>query len=148
MSVALSASRPGSARSRTFDSIGIVVRRSTTLCTWPSAFRKAARSMVSFILAYTRVADRLRLLWVVPGRPPAPPPRRMNSTGSYHNTIGARPQHPLFMGRPWCSLQHPAQQLDILGERGVGARQFLDFTYGVHHGRMIAAAKFPANLRQ
>ena len=58
MSVALSASWPASARSSTFDRIGIVVRRSTTLCTWLSALRRAARSMVSFMLLHDCLADR------------------------------------------------------------------------------------------
>ena len=40
---------PGSADSSTFERIGIVLRRSTTLCTCPSAFNSAARSIVSFI---------------------------------------------------------------------------------------------------
>jgi hypothetical protein len=41
--------RVASADSRMFDRIGMVLRRSTTLCTCPSAFRSAARSIVSFI---------------------------------------------------------------------------------------------------
>src|SRR3954453_5674487 len=52
MSVALSANPPASARSRTLERIGIVVRRSTTLWTWLSAFRRAARSTVSFMLLH------------------------------------------------------------------------------------------------
>ena len=38
-----------SADSSTLDRIGMVLRRSTTLCTWPSALISADRSMVSFI---------------------------------------------------------------------------------------------------
>src|ERR1700751_1244184 len=65
MSVALSATLPASARNSTFDNIGIVVRRSTTLCTWLSALRRAARSMVNFMVAARSLADR----------PGADPPR-------------------------------------------------------------------------
>src|SRR5215472_16198824 len=50
MSVALNANLLASARSKTLDSIGIVVRRSTRLCVWLKALRKAARSIVSFML--------------------------------------------------------------------------------------------------
>src|SRR5438270_3288399 len=150
MSVALSASLPGSARSNTFDSIGIVVRRSTTLCTWPSAFKKAARSMVSFILATQELPT--------PAPPPpghaqgrsAPPPRRSGSTGQHYSTIGYPPQHPLLPRMPYgrSALQHPAQQLDIFGERRVGARQLFDLAHRMHDGGVITAAELAADLRQ
>ena len=38
-----------SARNRTFERMGIVLRRSTTRCTWPRDFNKAARSRVTFM---------------------------------------------------------------------------------------------------
>src|ERR1700677_777149 len=47
--VAENATWPWLADSRTFDRIGIVLRRSTTLCTCPRAFSSVARSIVSFI---------------------------------------------------------------------------------------------------
>ena len=37
------------ARNRTFERMGIVLRRSTTRCTWPRDFNKAARSRVTFM---------------------------------------------------------------------------------------------------
>lgn len=43
-------------------------------------------------------------------------------------------------------LQHAPQQLDILGDRGVRLAQFLDLSHGVHDGRVVAAAKFPADF--
>src|SRR3984885_2194210 len=49
-SVAGSLRRPVPASIRTFDRIGIVFRRSTTLWTWLSAFRKAPRSTVIFMV--------------------------------------------------------------------------------------------------
>jgi len=48
-SVAEKPTRSRSAVSSTFDRIGMVLRRSTTLCTWPRAFSSAARSIVSFM---------------------------------------------------------------------------------------------------
>ena len=50
MSVAARLSRPFCAVIRTLDRMGIVLRRSTTLCTWASAFSRAARSIVSFMV--------------------------------------------------------------------------------------------------
>jgi hypothetical protein len=49
-SVAISFMPPSAeASSRTLDRIGMVFRRSTTDCTWLSAFSKVARSIVAFI---------------------------------------------------------------------------------------------------
>jgi hypothetical protein len=43
---------------------------------------------------------------------------------------------------------HAAQQLDILGERRVGARHLFDLAHRVHDGGVIAAAELAADLRQ
>jgi hypothetical protein len=43
---------PSSAFSNTFDKIGIVLRRSTTDCTWFKALRRAALSNENFINLY------------------------------------------------------------------------------------------------
>src|SRR6266513_3104220 len=48
-SVAVSLRRPFAASIIKLERIGIVLRRSTTLCTWDSAFKKAPRSTVIFI---------------------------------------------------------------------------------------------------
>src|SRR5437868_11213506 len=150
ISVALIASLPGSARSNTFDSIGIVVRRSTTLCTWPSAFKKAARSMVSFILATHELPTPAPRPLVMPKGRSVPPPRRSGSTGQHYSTIGYPPQPPLLPRTPYgrSALQHPAQQFDILGERRVGARQLFDLAHRVHDRGVIPAAELAADLRQ
>src|ERR1700743_2286874 len=47
--VAVSFSCPFAASIITFERIGIVLRRSTTLCTWLSAFKKAPRSTLIFM---------------------------------------------------------------------------------------------------
>ena len=55
-----------SADSSTLERIGMVLRRSTTLCTCPSAFSSAARSIVSFIQVRSVAAARespARLRW-------------------------------------------------------------------------------------
>ena len=49
ISVAFKRTAPSPASSFTFERIGMVLRRSTTLCTCPKDFNRAARSMVSFI---------------------------------------------------------------------------------------------------
>src|SRR6476661_1048904 len=48
-SVAFRLSLPRSALTRTLARIGIVLRRSTTRCTWPSDFKSSARSTVTFM---------------------------------------------------------------------------------------------------
>src|SRR6201996_2913632 len=48
-SVAVSFNWPFAATIITFERIGIVLRRSTTLCTWLSAFKKAPRSTLIFM---------------------------------------------------------------------------------------------------
>ena len=50
-SVAEKVRRSPSAESSTLERIGIVFRRSTALCTCPSAFRSAARSIVNFMVS-------------------------------------------------------------------------------------------------
>src|SRR5579859_8286198 len=64
MSVADRLKRPLSARSRTFDRMGMVFLRSTTLWTWPRARSSAARSMVIFMVSgiVPRGAHLARLL--------------------------------------------------------------------------------------
>src|ERR1700730_18734119 len=150
ISVALSASLPGSARSNTFDSIGIVVRRSTTLCTWPSAFKKAARSMVSFIVATQELPTAPAALGSSPEGGQCPrrviPARRDSTIARSAARLSTRFCRGRLMGRS--ALQHPAQQLDILGQRRVGARQLFDLAHRVHDGGVIAAAELAADLRQ
>ena len=49
MSVAVKVSLPSRTASITLARIGMVLRRSTTLCTWASAFSSVARSAFSFM---------------------------------------------------------------------------------------------------
>src|SRR5690606_28381995 len=58
-SVAEKLSLSRSAASSTLDRIGIVLRRSTALWTWPRAFKSAARSIVSFIVLSALPRSRL-----------------------------------------------------------------------------------------
>src|SRR5947209_3413074 len=56
-SVAFSDSFAFSARISTLPRIGMVLRRSTTRCTWPSDFSSCARSTVTFIAKPARSQD-------------------------------------------------------------------------------------------
>src|SRR5687768_8680472 len=53
MSVAVRATRSPFASTSTLLRIGMVLRRSTTLCTWPRDFSNAVRSIVSFMILAT-----------------------------------------------------------------------------------------------
>src|SRR5689334_1577459 len=53
MSVAVRATRSPLASTSTLLRIGMVLRRSTTLCTWPRDFSNAVRSIVSFMVLAT-----------------------------------------------------------------------------------------------
>src|ERR1700730_13635225 len=139
---------PGSARSSTWDRIGIVVRRSTTLWTWPSALRRAALSMVSFMADALKVADWTQL-------PSAPRTlrarglrrdrsipwngRRTASFGGAGNGAGA------FFA---LALEHPAQQLDVLRQRRIALDQLLDLFDRMDHGGVVAAAEFAPDFGQ
>src|SRR6266851_4710846 len=129
MSVALNASPPALARNNTLDNIGIVVRRSTTLCTWLSVFRRAARSMVSFMIATRRLTGRRR---------PTPSPRGLRK---------GPPQspHPPGAGRRDHSV---APNNDVLSECRIGEREFFDFAHCMHDRGVIATTEFLADLRQ
>src|SRR5215472_1247795 len=59
-SVALNASLERSARISTLARIGMVLRRSTTRCTWDSDLRSSARSTVSFMRSSLEREGKLR----------------------------------------------------------------------------------------
>ena len=48
----------------------------------------------------------------------------------------------------WLAFEHPAQEVDVLGEAGVDRTQFLDLLHRVHDRRVVAAAEFTADLGQ
>src|SRR4029077_5194295 len=66
MSVAVRLRRSPLASTSTLDRMGIVLRRSTTLCTWARERNKAVRSMVSFMASHAhpigRSEDRRQLI--------------------------------------------------------------------------------------
>jgi len=45
-------------------------------------------------------------------------------------------------------LQLTLEQLDLLGQRGIGGHEIFDLPHGVQHGGVIAAAEPAADLRQ
>ena len=77
MSVAVSSRRDFCASSSTFDRMGMVLRRSTTLCTWASALRSVLRSMVSF-MARVRPCSLAFRLWLRGARCRRHPPARLD----------------------------------------------------------------------
>ena len=44
------------------------------------------------------------------------------------------------------AFQHALQEIDILGKRDVAGSQFLDLFDGMHHRRVVAPAKRPADI--
>src|SRR5215204_1237799 len=135
-SVALSRRPPSSARRSTLPRMGIVLRRSTTRCTCPSAFRSAARSTVTFI-------GRPVEMRASPGRSYAWVPVRRARTL-------AKPcaERKAFARRSGLLLQHALQKLDLVAERGVVGKRLFDLAHRVQNGRVVAAAEAPADLRQ
>jgi len=45
-------------------------------------------------------------------------------------------------------VDQPSEQFELLRQRVVGARKVLDLAHGMEHGRMVAAAEAPPDLRQ
>ena len=112
----------------------MVLRFSTTLWTWASAFSSVARSALNFMASSSRPASRgmpagasahairrRRLAPAIAQALDVPQP------ASVRSPIGANMPGSLadWRGRRSCSgFQHPAQQLDVLGEAGVALHQF------------------------
>ena len=159
MSVALSDSAQlagaPSARSSTFDRIGMVLRRSTTLCTWPSAFSRAARSIVSFMLATRRLADRSAMAGSPADRAPVAPARRASRRERSLARNSAGPSTPVSpppaepeLGAGISSAASGAAARHPRRARGSLAGQLLDLAHRVHHRGVVAAAEFAADLGQ
>src|SRR5271154_6145384 len=92
-SVAVSFNCPFAASIITLDKIGIVLRRSTTLCTWLSAFRKAPRSTLIFIALALDV-------WP-PSNPCFGPPDQARNPLKYLGLIACKTQAPQYSKRRW-----------------------------------------------
>ena len=142
MSVAVSASMLSPASSRTLERIGMVLRRSTTLCTCASDFKRAPRSMVSFMSrsgAFTKVSMAAARRTVAPRFFAAKIARSLPADrgANFRNqsiTIAKalekvselrvrwRPKYGRFFMVAWAArvpdsaLEHPAQELHILGK--------------------------------
>src|SRR3954447_18798383 len=140
-SVALSRRPEPSPRRRTFDKIGIVLRRSTTRCTCPSDRRSAARSTVTFM-------DRTRHFPFLGGtdRPRRSLGERPSRLAKLHaeRKAGDRPvNNARASRRPGqrarrLFLEHALQELDLVMERRVLAEALLDLAHRVQDGRVIA----------
>src|SRR5262245_23817395 len=168
-SVALKPSFDLSALISTLARMGMVLRRSTTRCTWPSDFSNAARSTVTFILqpacsrgsleGATKVArmgdlrkgDSARrrnfpneFAWEFTPRFAriAQKGRRLPAIGIFLRLAGCRAR-----GKARSLLQLPLQELDLLGQRRIGRHQVFDLAHGVQDGGVITAAETPPDLR-
>src|ERR1044072_7573475 len=167
-SVAFRPSLPFSARIRTLARIGIVLRRSTTRCTWPMDLRSAARSTVTFVSAPAR-SERSRR--VAPGRVIRHPMPGIESGAARgfrqgHKGETARLTHTRGPSkRRWPGpgptttqlkpadavrllLQQPLQELDLFGEHVVVVDQALDLAHRVQHRGVVAPAEAAADLGQ
>src|SRR4030095_12193078 len=167
-SVAFSDNFALSARTSTLPRIGMVLRRSTTRCTWPSDFRSCARSTVTFIAISAR---SLRWKSRAAGRRAAAlktrkarsildltkPPR-----GPQGGAEGPQIQGKDVLFSAFCSgfaalpglageggtalfLQLALQRFDLFGQRRVPGNQCLDLAHGVQHRGVVASAEPPAN---
>src|SRR5918993_3488686 len=162
-SVAFMRRPPSSARSRTFDRMGMVLRSSTTRCTCPSDFSNAALSTVTLMagpvmVGAVRSGAPVRCCWsgAHPEKRDAAPdeagaadwrrtPRNARpGRAPRHNIVARGPP-----GRaPGLFLQHALEQLDLVAQRVVLAQSLLDLAHRVQHGGVVAPAEAAADLRQ
>src|SRR5688500_11651100 len=150
-SVALRPSFPLSERSSTLARIGIVLRRSTTRCTWPRDLRSAARSTVTFIARPRSVGGNAGAGGGEPrnrGGPvretPAPGAENVALARLMQGRRAWAPGFPADSGKP-SLLQQALEQLDLLGQDIVLADQALDLAHRVQHGGVVAPAETAAN---
>src|SRR5690349_12124423 len=172
-SVAVSFSRPLAASISTFDKIGIVLRRSTTLWTCPSAFKKAPRSTLIFIAYRFQKCPRSGGFWRSRsslGRPSRFPSVRIprivaTSDSRFKRDYDAakramralpaparalrgateRPSHPVLLE---LAPQHLAQEFDLLLEHRIALAELFDPPAGMQHRCVVAAAETPADIGQ
>src|ERR1700683_1593396 len=139
-SVALRLSFDRSARTSTLARIGIVLRRSTTRCTWPSDFNNSDRSTVTFIAQSIRYID---------GESGAARVVRQDqaATGPAFS-LDLWPRRSVMPRRvtPHLFLQLPLERLDLLRHGGIVARQGLDLARGARHRGVVPAAQSAAVL--
>ena len=54
----------------------------------------------------------------------------------------------LFLSPSGLVVDQPSEQFEFLRQRVVPAREVLDLAHGMQHGRVVAAAEAPPDLRQ
>src|SRR3954470_1548732 len=149
-SVALSRKPSPSPRRRTFERIGMVLRRSTTRWTCPSDRRRAARSTVTFIGPNSSLAllgnGALQASCAGAGRQigEAAP----GTQGRSPAVNNGRALRPFCLRRCRLFLEHALQELDLVVQRRVLAEALLDLPNRVQDGRVIAPAEAAADLGQ
>src|SRR4051794_23713188 len=138
-SVALNDSAALSALIRTLARIGIVLRRSTTRCTWPRDFRSCARSTVIFMAGSApgpALAPGGKRNW----RAQADSARaRAPTGGAYPVSLRGR-----MLVEPRLFLQLALQEFDFLGQRRIIVDEVFDFSHRVQDRGVVAAAEAPA----
>src|SRR5271169_4910769 len=114
-SVAFKLSFERSARTRTLARIGIVLRRSTARCTWPSDFNNSERSTVTFIATFR--LGRGEQKWCGPAHSARAQPSRYGLFPAFHTAIAHR--RPQARATVWAArAKEPA--------RAWNRRRFLD----------------------
>src|SRR5271154_7208749 len=133
-----------SARTSTLARIGIVLRRSTTRCTWPRDFSSAERSTVTFIATSVPTAHEKggSQKWRGDQSYARPGGHGLGLFGAF-----SRPFHSLCQVSR-SVLQLAFESLDLVGERRISAGERLDLAHGVQHRGVIAATEPAADLGQ
>src|SRR5205823_2965847 len=169
-SVALKVSLDFSALIRTLARMGMVLRRSTTRCTWPSDLNSAPRSTVTFIfpsahsrgsLEGLRKVARVRVFRKGEGAGGATYPTDLAAA---RGRMGGRlPERGLGRlpcgrvlsfrlaagnGRRHLFLQLPFQQIDFVRQRRVGIDKVFDLSHRMQNRGVVASAEAAADLRQ
>src|SRR6478735_9731185 len=149
-SVAFRRNDPSSPRRRTFDKIGMVLRRSTTRCTCPSAFSRAARSTVTLIVQHPFSLELLARIRTPPQRWRRQVERgpRVAKVRPKSKAVGDDPQQGIETIPQPLFLQHALEEFDLVAERGVLAERLLDLADRMQHRGVIASAETPADFRQ
>src|SRR5262249_27763363 len=169
-SVALKVSLDFSALMRTLARMGMVLRRSTTRCTWPSDLNSAARSTVTFIfpsahsrgsLEGLRKVARVRVFRKGGGAGGATYPTDLAAArgadgraapGTGPGRLPGGRVWPLRLaagnGRRHLFLQLPFQQIDFFRQRRVGVDEVFDLSHRMQNRGVVASAEAAADLRQ
>ena len=154
MSVAVSVSLPSRTAIITLARIGMVLRRSTTLCTWASAFSRVARSTFSFMAC---ILDGPRSTAAAIGQrgrrsrhAARPRQQRPLSAESSVATCSARKAARRGDGAAWTGQDSSIRRSSSTSSAKPASRLIssLDARDGVHDRGVVAVAELAADLGQ